>query len=119
MQSWARRAKSNNFCAIPAPFDPFALPVARNSDPIRGPIFVELNTEPRKDATAGENGAEESIADGEAPLDTVARGGRAAPPDMPPAAELPFEFRERRMPSRQVSKALLLVNTWISLTRQE
>ena len=28
---------------MPIPFDPFALPTAPDSDPLRGPIFVALN----------------------------------------------------------------------------
>jgi len=38
------RAQTNQLFIIPIPGDPFALP-SQNSDPIRGPIFVPLNTE--------------------------------------------------------------------------
>ena len=38
------RAQTNQLFIIPIPGDPFALP-SQNSDPIRGPIFVPLNTD--------------------------------------------------------------------------
>lgn len=31
------------FHLMPIPVDPYALPTARNSDPLRGPIFVPLS----------------------------------------------------------------------------
>ena len=30
---------------MPVPSDPFALPITLNSDPVRGPIFIELDTD--------------------------------------------------------------------------
>eukprot|EP00092_Neocalanus_flemingeri_P072503 GFUD01089255.1.p1 GENE.GFUD01089255.1~~GFUD01089255.1.p1 ORF type:complete len:533 (-),score=132.20 GFUD01089255.1:9-1607(-) len=44
VSNWARKAQSNGLSIIPIPGDPFALP-SQNSDPIRGPIFIELDTE--------------------------------------------------------------------------
>jgi len=45
IKTWATRAQTNQMLTIlPIPGDPFALP-SQNSDPIRGPIFVPLNTE--------------------------------------------------------------------------
>jgi len=44
IRTWVNRAQSNQLTFIPIPGDPFALP-SQNSDPIRGPIFVPLNTE--------------------------------------------------------------------------
>jgi hypothetical protein len=64
VSSWARRAQSS-YCTIPAPYDPFALPIARNSDPVRGPIFIELDAsflalhEDRIKASNGGNSGEE------------------------------------------------------------
>merc|ERR1712198_563967 len=43
VSNWARKAQSNGLSIIPIPGDPFALP-SQNSDPIRGPIYVELDT---------------------------------------------------------------------------
>ena len=43
IQSWARKAQSFNFNLFPVPGDPFALPITKNSDPIRGPIFIEMD----------------------------------------------------------------------------
>ena len=43
IQSWARKAQSLNFNLFPVPGDPFALPITKNSDPIRGPIFIEMD----------------------------------------------------------------------------
>ena len=39
-----RKAQTNGLSIIPIPGDPFALP-SQNSDPIRGPIYVDLNTD--------------------------------------------------------------------------
>ena len=44
VSNWARKAQNNGLSIIPIPGDPFALP-SQNSDPIRGPIFVELDTD--------------------------------------------------------------------------
>ncbi|XP_022197522.2 GATOR complex protein Iml1 isoform X3 [Nilaparvata lugens] len=42
---WARKAQSNSMQMIPVPADPFSLPYAIKSDPLRSPVFVPLNTE--------------------------------------------------------------------------
>lgn len=39
---WARKANQTGFTLVPIPGDPFALPITANSDPVRGPIFVEM-----------------------------------------------------------------------------
>ena len=44
VSTWARKAQQNGLCIVPLPGDPFALP-SQNSDPIRGPIYIELDTE--------------------------------------------------------------------------
>ena len=44
VSNWARKAQMNGLSIIPIPGDPFALP-SQNSDPIRGPIYIELDTE--------------------------------------------------------------------------
>ena len=44
VSTWARKAQSNGLSIVPLPGDPFALP-SQNSDPIRGPIYIELDTE--------------------------------------------------------------------------
>jgi len=44
VSNWARKAQSNGLSIIPIPGDPFALP-SQNSDPIRGPIYIEIDTE--------------------------------------------------------------------------
>ena len=44
ISTWARKAQANGLSIIPIPGDPFALP-SQNSDPIRGPIYVDLNTD--------------------------------------------------------------------------
>ncbi len=41
-QGWARKASQCSFTLVPIPGDPFALPITANSDPVRGPIFVEI-----------------------------------------------------------------------------
>lgn len=45
LHTWARRAQSLGITLIPVPSDPFALPITLNSDPVRGPIFIELDTD--------------------------------------------------------------------------
>ena len=40
---WARRSQQCGFSLIPVPHDPFAMPITKNSDPVRSPIFVPLN----------------------------------------------------------------------------
>lgn len=40
----ARKAFSHNLALFPVPRDAFALPITLNSDPVRGPIFIQLNT---------------------------------------------------------------------------
>ncbi|XP_074643885.1 GATOR1 complex protein DEPDC5-like [Tubulanus polymorphus] len=42
--SWVRKASSCGFHFIPVPLDQFALPYTQNSDPLRGPVFIPLNT---------------------------------------------------------------------------
>jgi len=42
--SWARKAQQNGLSLLPVADDPFALPIRPNSDPIRGPIFVQMDT---------------------------------------------------------------------------
>ena len=42
--SWARKAQQNGFSLMPVADDPFALPIRPNSDPVRGPIFVQMDT---------------------------------------------------------------------------
>ena len=37
---------------MPVPSDPFALPITLNSDPVRGPIFIELDTDCLLDDTS-------------------------------------------------------------------
>lgn len=43
IMNWARKAGVCGFHLMPVPVDPFALPTAPDSDPLRGPIFVPLN----------------------------------------------------------------------------
>lgn len=43
MYSWTRKASTCGFHLLPVPVDPFALPQAPESDPLRGPIFVPMN----------------------------------------------------------------------------
>uniref|UniRef100_A0A1B6F1V2 DEP domain-containing protein n=1 Tax=Cuerna arida TaxID=1464854 RepID=A0A1B6F1V2_9HEMI len=50
ISGWARKAQSNGLLMIPIPPDPFALPCSIKSevvrgDPLRGPVFVPLDTE--------------------------------------------------------------------------
>ena len=41
--NWGRKAGSCGMHLLPVPVDPFALPSAVDSDPLRGPIFIPLN----------------------------------------------------------------------------
>ena len=41
--TWYRKATPCGFHFLPVPVDPFALPTAPDSDPLRGPIIVPLN----------------------------------------------------------------------------
>lgn len=43
VNSWAKLSNRYNYHIIPAPIDPFALPLVQNSDPLRGPIYILLN----------------------------------------------------------------------------
>nr|CAD7428626.1 unnamed protein product [Timema monikensis] len=45
IMGWARKAQSSGFQVIPIPADPLALPFTHKSDPLRGPIFIPLDTE--------------------------------------------------------------------------
>lgn len=49
VRDWYRKAVSNNLHLVPIPSDPFALPFAGKSDPLRGPIYIEINLESLKD----------------------------------------------------------------------
>ena len=42
--SWARKAQQNGLSLLPVADDPFALPIRPNSDPVRGPIFIQMDT---------------------------------------------------------------------------
>ena len=42
---WVRKSQQCGFSLIPIPHDPSALPVTKNSDPVRCPIFVPLDTD--------------------------------------------------------------------------
>ncbi|GLH03982.1 uncharacterized protein GBIM_09784 [Gryllus bimaculatus] len=42
---WARKAQLCGLLMVPIPADPLALPFTHKSDPLRGPIFVPLDTE--------------------------------------------------------------------------
>ncbi|XP_034240343.1 GATOR complex protein Iml1 isoform X2 [Thrips palmi] len=42
---WARKAISCSLQMVPIPADPLALPFTHKSDPLRGPVFVPLDTE--------------------------------------------------------------------------
>ena len=41
---WARKAQQNGLSLLPVADDPFALPIRPNSDPVRGPIFIQMDT---------------------------------------------------------------------------
>ncbi|XP_067941804.1 GATOR complex protein Iml1-like isoform X2 [Watersipora subatra] len=43
INSWKRKLTNSGFHLLPIPIDPFALPTEKNSDPLRGPIFVPLD----------------------------------------------------------------------------
>lgn len=43
VSTWYRKARPCGFQFLPVPVDPFALPTAPDSDPLRGPIFLPLN----------------------------------------------------------------------------
>ena len=43
--NWARKGCQMGLSVIPVPNDPFALPITLNSDPVRGPIFIQLDTQ--------------------------------------------------------------------------
>lgn len=45
VNGWARKAGYCGFHLLPVPIDSFALPYTRNSDPLRGPIYVPLKVE--------------------------------------------------------------------------
>ncbi|XP_065337206.1 GATOR complex protein Iml1 isoform X2 [Cloeon dipterum] len=45
VMGWARKAQTCGLHMIPVPADPFALPYTEKSDPLRGPIFIPLDTE--------------------------------------------------------------------------
>ena len=40
--NWARKGGQMGLSVIPVPDDPFALPITLNSDPVRGPIFIQV-----------------------------------------------------------------------------
>lgn len=42
--NWNRKASSCGLQMIPIPHDPLALPYSNKSDPLRGPIYIPLNT---------------------------------------------------------------------------
>ena len=44
LSNWARKPQNNGLSILPIPRDPVTLPF-QNSDPIRRPIFIELDTE--------------------------------------------------------------------------
>ncbi|XP_063239930.1 GATOR complex protein Iml1 isoform X2 [Bacillus rossius redtenbacheri] len=45
IMGWARKAQTCGLQVVPIPADPLALPFTHKSDPLRGPIFVPLDTE--------------------------------------------------------------------------
>lgn len=40
---WSKLSNRFNYHIVPAPVDPFAMPLQQNSDPLRGPIYIRLN----------------------------------------------------------------------------
>lgn len=42
---WCRKASSFNFCFLPTPCDPFSLAFVKQSDPLRGPIYIPMDVE--------------------------------------------------------------------------
>ncbi|KAJ9573996.1 hypothetical protein L9F63_008626, partial [Diploptera punctata] len=45
IMGWSRKAQTCGLQMIPIPSDPLALPFTHKSDPLRGPIFIPLDTE--------------------------------------------------------------------------
>lgn len=45
MVLWQRKAQTCGIQMVPIPSDLLALPYTSKSDPLRGPIFIPLNTE--------------------------------------------------------------------------
>lgn len=45
VSSWARKAIQCSLQMVPIPYDPLSLPFTHKSDPLRGPVFVPLDTE--------------------------------------------------------------------------
>lgn len=45
VKEWNRKAVACSLHIVPIPHDPFALPLAGKSDPLRGPIYMSLNME--------------------------------------------------------------------------
>ncbi|XP_069703010.1 GATOR complex protein Iml1 isoform X2 [Periplaneta americana] len=45
VMGWSRKAQTCGLLMIPIPADPLALPFTHKSDPLRGPIFIPLDTE--------------------------------------------------------------------------
>lgn len=43
VQGWARKVGSTGLHLVPIPSDPFAMPFYRKSDPLRAPIYVQIN----------------------------------------------------------------------------
>ena len=43
--NWARKGGQMGLSVIPVPDDPFALPITLNSDPVRGPIFIQVGAQ--------------------------------------------------------------------------
>ncbi|CAF0810999.1 unnamed protein product [Brachionus calyciflorus] len=43
VNSWSKLSNRFNYHIVPAPIDPFAMPLLQNSDPLRGPIYIGLN----------------------------------------------------------------------------
>ena len=52
---WARKAQQNGLSLLPVADDPFALPIRPNSDPVRGPIFIQMDTSSLKPPKLGYN----------------------------------------------------------------
>ena len=51
--SWTRKAQQNGLSILPVADDPFALPIRPNSDPVRGPIFIQMDTSCLKPQSIG------------------------------------------------------------------
>lgn len=45
VKAWTLKAASYKLHLVPIPNDPFALPLSSNADPLRGPIYIDLNLE--------------------------------------------------------------------------